>query len=367
MSKYSIIVFILAGLFLVMLSGKKQDHEEAQPYLPTNWDTFIDACYYDKIEIVKKCIADGADVNKKYFSSPRRASSSNSAVILDTQSDEYYPIMYAIEHQNHEIIELLFSHGVKLDVVNRFDTDLLMLAVINRDIWTVNYLIEKGININRKSSSGKTAVSYTGDFDSKEIYEFLKSKGAEIDFNTAIKNNDFSVIEQKIKTKNVQSNGSDSLSSEHLIMAGIYGDLKTVNLLIEHGAAINPNNNKGASALMHACLEGKTDIAKALLDHGANVNYRANNDESAIIWAIRSNKLELVKLLISRGAEVNVKDASGMTLLMCSSHNYSMTKYLYNHGATLEGLSKSGMNVLDYAKLYRNEEVVDFLQNKIQK
>lgn len=57
-----------------------------------------------------------------------------------------------------------------------------------------------------------------------------------------------------------------------LLWAATYGQLASVNLLIEKGANIHYKGPTGENALLLASANGHTHIVKVLLSLGANVN-----------------------------------------------------------------------------------------------
>jgi ankyrin repeat protein len=123
--------------------------------------------------------------------------------------------------------------------------------------------------------------------------------------------------------------------------AALNGDLKTLNVLLYAGAAMEPLTRVGAYTPLHlassrghaaavarlleagskprpftttgvqplhlAAQAGNADAIKALLDHGADVNARdKTHGRTALIFAVSQNRLEAVKALLAGGADARI-------------------------------------------------------------
>lgn len=100
-----------------------------------------------------------------------------------------------------------------------------------------------------------------------------------------------------------------------LMFAGSKGDIETARLLLEKGAANQPE------AFIQASIKGQTGIMKLLLEKGADVNSQTPDfGVTALMfaarWARAYNSLGAMQFLIARGADVTAKDHSGKTVLM---------------------------------------------------
>jgi ankyrin repeat protein len=86
------------------------------------------------------------------------------------------------------------------------------------------------------------------------------------------------------------------------------GDLATVNEFLESGVPVDTVNLKSQTALVTACIAGKTETAKVLLLHGANPNVvcfeRWEGDITPLSAAMKHNDSALFEALVSHGADV---------------------------------------------------------------
>jgi ankyrin repeat protein len=87
-----------------------------------------------------------------------------------------------------------------------------------------------------------------------------------------------------------------------LVAAAMYGDARTVAVLLDRGADPNARTEAGSTALMWTADPA---IARLLLDRGADPNVRSDDGRTPILVAAgRSGSAGLVRLLLDRGARI---------------------------------------------------------------
>ncbi|NKJ47120.1 hypothetical protein CIC12_10255 [Burkholderia sp. SG-MS1] len=124
----------------------------------------------------------------------------------------------------------------------------------------------------------------------------------------------------------------DKAGENALMMAALVGDLDFVNLLVAKDAEVN---KKGWAPLHYAAANGHDDIVKVLLDHSAYVDAGSPNGTTPLMMAARGGHVSTVKLLLDNGADLTVKNQIGMT-------------------------------ALDFAKTYKEPDVVEGLSARLQ-
>ena len=72
---------------------------------------------------------------------------------------------------------------------------------------------------------------------------------------------------------------------------------EAAKLLIENGADLGLQTEKGETALMYAIKRGFTDIAKKLIDKGANLDLEDNDGITALEWALKLNKPKIESMI----------------------------------------------------------------------
>ena len=88
-----------------------------------------------------------------------------------------------------------------------------------------------------------------------------------------------------------------------LMYAALYGDARSVRLLLDNDADPNARNDAGATALMWAVDDPET--TRLLLEHGADPNVRSADGRTPLLVAAgRSGASDVVKALLDRGAKL---------------------------------------------------------------
>src|ERR1700761_2599759 len=124
----------------------------------------------------------------------------------------------------------------------------------------------------------------------------------------------------------------DKAGENAMMMAALNGDLDFVNLLIAKDAEVN---KKGWAPLHYAAANGHDDVVKVLLDHSAYVDAGSPNGTTPLMMAARGGHVSTVKLLLDNGADLTVKNQIGMT-------------------------------ALDFAKTYKEPDVIEGLTARMQ-
>ena len=117
-----------------------------------------------------------------------------------------------------------------------------------------------------------------------------------------------------------------------LINATEKNDLKKVKCLIENGANINAETEKGVPVIIYAAAFGSGEIMKYLIDNGADVNAVNYEDQSVLQFAIASvysslepDFVDTIRLLINKGFLLN-----GITI-MCKYFSFIVYVNLFRN------------------------------------
>src|SRR5579884_2953092 len=73
-------------------------------------------------------------------------------------------------------------------------------------------------------------------------------------------------------------------------------------LLLDYGADVNAQDDRGDTALMEAARQGLVEIARLLLDHGANPHLLDEAGCNALAFAVGSFEGEIVRMLRKAGS-----------------------------------------------------------------
>jgi ankyrin repeat protein len=140
-----------------------------------------------------------------------------------------------------------------------------------------------------------------------------------------------------------------------LCEAAKHNSAAVAELLIAKGAKVEATcRGVGFRALHIAGGADASDVVKVLLAHGAKVNARNSWDQTPLHQvAIEADSgLEVAKLLLDAGAETEIHDNHGFTpLILAAEHNnVALGRLLLERGANPNATTGRGTPVLDFAK-----------------
>jgi ankyrin repeat protein len=115
-----------------------------------------------------------------------------------------------------------------------------------------------------------------------------------------------------------------------------------VAMLLEKGATVDAQDNRGRTALYHAAAEGKTEAMRLLLARKANPNQKASDGSTPLLAAITFGRADAMNLLLANGSEVDLPDAQGTTPLAMAAEG---TGYMPNNAPLVRALLEKGANV----------------------
>jgi ankyrin repeat protein len=149
-----------------------------------------------------------------------------------------------------------------------------------------------------------------------------------------------------------------------LFLAAAKGNLEIVNQLLELGKAeVDLAERTNDSPLLIACQEGYLEVARALIDHGADVNYQNNKGVTPLIRAVYGNHRDLTEYLLQQKAKINVSNMEKRAPIhLAAEKGYlEMVKLLVRHKADIELRNQKGWTPLILASYEDQQPVVKFL------
>ncbi len=89
------------------------------------------------------------------------------------------------------------------------------------------------------------------------------------------------------------------------------GDSALLVPMLEAGLPVNLSDEKGNSLLMLASYHGHLDLTACLLDHGAGPDQRNDRNQTPLAGVAFKGGLEIAKLLVSHGADPRADQGGG--------------------------------------------------------
>jgi ankyrin repeat protein len=250
-----------AAVSLFLRAGMKPDARR-QPGTPSALDFAMDERHYDVARIL---INGGANVEH--------------AMILVARSGntELFHLLMSKKPSRDTLAGALYqaAEGGHIELVKQ----ILGLGVTPNDRWAGSLPLEGAV------FGGRT-----------EVVKLLLDRGADVNAVDA-------------------NPGGDGATALH---CATRSDAKSaaeiVGLLLGSGAAVNVQDQGGATPLMNA-LDHR-ELALMLLAHGADVNVRDTGGNTALMYAAARHLTGMIQILMKKGADINAENKAGKTALM---------------------------------------------------
>jgi ankyrin repeat protein len=146
---------------------------------------------------------------------------------------------------------MLAKSGANLNSQEIQNKTPLMLAIDNQSIEIVNFLLEHDADIYIQDNRTLYALHYAAQYGYNDIVEAIILKGG---------------------TRVVQV--VDYVNCTPIHWACLYGQTKTIDILLDHGADINATTYYKRTPISFACERGFMDTVQFLVERGANVNIK---------------------------------------------------------------------------------------------
>ncbi|CAL1543865.1 unnamed protein product, partial [Lymnaea stagnalis] len=180
----------------------------------------------------------------------------------------------------------------------------LRLAVFQRDLYSIRFLIDYGIH----------DVNMNYRYDRELLFDFLKDIEKKQSKKCHVSITELAIIRKLLQTGADVYLRNSRRADEVLFKAVNIGSYELIDLLCQHGADPNTQSRKSPcqNAVAAAVEKGRCDLLKLLIKYNANVHcnnwplYRLRLN-FLIETALRSGEVNDIELLLRNGASVNVE------------------------------------------------------------
>jgi ankyrin repeat protein len=248
---------------------------------------------------VKLLLENGAEVNSGSHGNRRRA------------------LHIAATHGDVEIARLLLEKGADVNVkVGGYGYTPLLLAVQEGSIGVLKVLLEHGVDINAKGYD-MTALVCAAQHEQWEIVRMLlqeddidinlKSTDGKTLLSSVIENGEMEVLEILLERDDVEIDSKEDDGSTPLLLAAYHARKDMVERLLEKGADANTQDKLGRTPLMRSILSNSStpdnEIMKLLLAQpNIDVNLKDEKGNSALSLAMDRGFSEFEEILRVHGA-----------------------------------------------------------------
>lgn len=287
----------------------------------------------------------------------------------------FSPLLFAAQQGNVDIARMLLSAGADVNEsapdgiggdtntqeLFRQDTSAsaLMVAIDSGHSAMAKFLIERGADVN-DSGAGRTPLHSATQQEMPAVVRALLSAGA--DPNVRLERR-LPLLSRAI----TQDNGltPSIIGATPFLLAASYGDVETMQILIDAGADPFMMTEDGTTALMLAAgtdyVDGQDkyghrsypafletlqrrafEATKYCLELGLNINAVNDSGLTALFGAVYMGGTLIAPYLVQRGAAIDVINLRGQTPWMVAAKGEYRSGSFYTQEETAEVLEKLG-------------------------
>ena len=236
-------------------------------------DELVSAVMANDLDRAKAAIARGADVNAK-------------ALGVDMT-----PLIVAASAGGQPMVEWLLEKGADVNAANKAGQTALILAASGGRTAIVRLLLDKGANPGAKTIGGQTALEMAAHEGRTEVVALLTEKGARLD------------TKGDMLTEAGVALGLDSETRKAL----------DKNISPEQKA----RSRQSVLAFIGAVERGDAKLVAMLLDQGADLDGQDSAGDTALIAAAAGDKTAIAQYLVGRAAKVDIANDQGTTSSVC--------------------------------------------------
>lgn len=276
----------------------------------------------------------------------------------------------AAENGDEALVKKLIADGADVNAQDEAGNTPLHFAAENGHLTIARILIEEGADMSLKNEFGFTPFQEAEQAQNEEMIQLFLSEGMGASVHKLIELGQTNLAAGKFDEVPEDVNLTDENDRTPLHVAAEVGDRGLVELLLVKEVDVNAKDKDGLTPLMVAIDNDHLSIAQLLLNEGADANVEDNSGRTALIAAIEKDSPELVEALVSNETDVNatIPDSGDSPLhyaVKASGKSVEMVQLLLSNGADPDVENKAGKTAMDIAVEVENGEVTPFLKVKM--
>lgn len=184
----------------------------------------------------------------------------------ETDEKGQVALMESASFNHVSTVQTLIAQGATVNLKDRDGLSALIHAAITSSGEALRVLADAGADLNAADNRGATALIYSALDGSYECAEALLERGADIEALDADGYTPLLLLIKHTKKSDVRSQ-----SWTDVLLKIRMDRIRTLRILVEHGANVNATNKRGQTALTLAEENGVPEVIEVLKKAGAHI------------------------------------------------------------------------------------------------
>jgi len=225
-----------------------------------------------------------------------------------------------------DLAKHLLERGASLEARDRLGIQPLGRAAASGQAEIVTLFLDRGAPINARAIDGSTALYQAAEAGRLPIVQLLVAHGADVQIPgrsglTPLEAGAYmgsQPIVELLIDKGADPRVADNTQKTAIIYAAGRGFSDIVKLLLDHGVDVNARYGNDLTALMWAAgysdeagVDDMNKVITLLLDRGAHIDDQDNRGRTPLMIAAELNHAIAVDLLLAHGADRGLRDKQG--------------------------------------------------------
>lgn len=242
-------------------------------------------------------------------------------------------LLASARHGKEVLVRVLLNSGVDIEAKDSSGwTALHHAALLGREP-VVRLLFERGANKKERTDTGDTGCTALHlaalTRGNEGMLKLLLENGIDIDTRTNDENTalhkaawcgDESLVQLLLERgTNINAKTSDGTTALHIAAASTEENKATLLLLLGRNIEIEAKRSRNRTALHEAAAQGNTVLMQVLLERGANIWAKTADGSTALHLATLSENVAKVRLLLEKGLDVDAETDGGVSALQAGA------------------------------------------------
>lgn len=267
---------------------------------------------------------------------------------IDAMDEEKKTALFLASEGGHGgVMDELLTHGARVDLPDSLGRTVLMMASMHKHIAeTIDTIVERcsdDLLCFKDSVNQRTALIVAVIHESWAAIDLLLEKGPSVGLDA-----------------------QDERGMTALMHACKIGDEDVTSALLKKGVSVNMQSFDGFTPLMLSGAHGHTELVVKLLQAGADTELKTTWGKTAVMMACNEGCGDALEAMVYAGVSLDVQDSNGYSAMIIASRcgNVEAVRTLTAGGARIEAQDKTGMTALMHASAANHMDVVNALLNR---